>query len=114
MSTTDVQTILGMLSDLKESQKDLKETQKELKESQEEIKLGQNIFKSQQTTIIDLIKGNPLNKDDKGMLGKLKEIDEVKKDVDVLLEDRKRIKWVVGITVAIGGVIVTLIDKLWK
>jgi peptidoglycan hydrolase CwlO-like protein len=114
MSTTDVQTILGMLSDLKESQKDLKDAQRELQDSQEEIKVGQNIFKTQQSTIIDLIKGNPLNEDDNGMLGKLKEIDKVKKDVDLLLEDRKKIKWVVGVTVAIGGVIVTLIDKFWK
>jgi hypothetical protein len=48
-----------------------------------------------------------LDESDKGILGNINELD---KDVLELKDDRKKMKWIVGAIVTVGGVVVTVLQ----
>jgi hypothetical protein len=87
-------------------------------EALHQLEYNQNELNRKQQTMLDLIKGNPLNRNDNGMLGKLEEIDLIREDVDGLVEDKKRIRWAVGMIVFFGGILWSIfqivIAKFWK
>jgi hypothetical protein len=56
-------------------------------------------FAKAQDELIYKVSGNPLDKDDRGMIGEMKEL---RTDLDIVMEDRKRIKWMLGSAIAIG------------
>lgn len=86
MSTTDVQEIKEQLTDLQGSV----------------------------NSMLDLIRGNKLNPDDKGLLGDLMQQDVkiklIEANVNVLLEDKRRFKWAMGKLLVGGGVLIGLVE----
>jgi hypothetical protein len=93
MSTADVARLYEILEKVVEGQK---QTDKKISE-----------IDRTQTQMFYVLKGNPLDESDKGILGNINELD---KDVLELKDDRKKMKWVVGAIVTVGGVIVTALQ----
>lgn len=62
------------------------------------------------------IQGNPLISTDKGIVGKIKEIEDAQEETDEkvsgILESGKKLRWAVGGGMAVGGVFVGIIQVI--
>lgn len=57
-----------------------------------------------------LISGNELDKDDKGMIG---DVRDLKTDVDKLKDNAKKFYWMLGGAVIVGGFLLQVISKVF-
>jgi hypothetical protein len=80
----------------------------QLQESLSTMQKQFSAFAETQDQMLFKLSGNPLDSQDKGMIG---EVREVRKDVDKLKEGAKKFYWMAGGVVLVGGFLLQLIAK---
>jgi hypothetical protein len=97
MSTTDTQEIKEQLDDMASVQKQMQDQMK---------------------SVLDLLRGNRLNPSDEGLLGDVRsqglQIQAVKANVDILMEDKRRWKWAVGRMTVAFGIVVGIVQFIFN
>lgn len=77
----------------------------------EDIQKQFQSFAETQDQMLFTLTGNPLDKNDSGMIGKLKSVIE---DVEIIKEDRKKLKWTFGGFMIAGSILFGIVELAIK
>jgi hypothetical protein len=83
----------------------------ELIEGQKNLQKQFNAFAETQDQLVYKISGNPLDRKDRGMIGKL---DDVVEDVDTMKDERKKMKWTFAGFVFAGSLFLAIVQVILK
>lgn len=83
----------------------------ELIEGQKALQKSHDVLSTHILKLTTLISGNELDRDDKGMIGRLADVEE---DISQLKDSNKKIKWTFAGAMIAGSVLVTIVQLVFK